>query len=375
MAHIYNVDRLVGTLVSACAIAFSTYFCYVIVCKASPKPDRKHSKNSEDAYHRTRYNAAERREEFVWHQGTCHCLRVQFSIFAPRVVHAVDVPSKLRFPRLTICSEDFQLLCDESHFSLYTVESSEGGIVGGFSFCRFCGMQILYAPLLQPKELQINLDCLNTDTITEMHIAYHSSSEPLPASQPPRYMYGDIPQGIHAAAPHHVHSSTCSSAVPLSGFNTTPNTPFNSPVRPVHDEAYGSPPPPRQIHHPFAHIQEGSLGGSFSQGTEDLYPFAFGMGHHPRNGGEGYKYSIDGDCDTMSSSDCFDSQLDGQTSRPRQSSLGSPLYGDSALSSGRSDKLYSSHLAEVVSTTVNAEMNVDVGSHYLKLKKFMKKHV
>ena len=36
------------------------------------------------------------------HLGACHCSRVRFRVKAPRVLYAVDIPSKLRFARLTI---------------------------------------------------------------------------------------------------------------------------------------------------------------------------------------------------------------------------------------------------------------------------------
>ncbi|RYY85287.1 hypothetical protein EON63_07705 [archaeon] len=57
---------------------------------------------------------------YIRHQGSCMCMRVQFTVHAPSILHALEVtPSKFRYPRLVIEREDFQLLCDESLLSLY----------------------------------------------------------------------------------------------------------------------------------------------------------------------------------------------------------------------------------------------------------------
>lgn len=164
-------------------------------------------------------SAAERYgdENMVVHLGCCHCQRVQFKIFGPKVLNAVDISSKLRFPRISIVYEDFELLCDPSILSMYTVQqptsidihnasSSGNGTaadqqqqqqqqssghqhantnpqVGIYTFCSFCGMHIIYAPSIDPIEVQINVDCLAADNIEQVHIAYHTVNDMVAANQ------------------------------------------------------------------------------------------------------------------------------------------------------------------------------------------------
>ena len=40
--------------------------------------------------------------DLVVHNGACHCKRVKFRIKASRLLQAVDIPSKIRFPRGTV---------------------------------------------------------------------------------------------------------------------------------------------------------------------------------------------------------------------------------------------------------------------------------
>lgn len=149
-------------------------------------------------------------ENMVVHLGCCHCQRVQFKIFGPKVLNAVDISSKLRFPRISIVYEDFELLCDPSLLSMYTVQQPSGvttdtsngsGLavvtggggdghspntnpqVGIYTFCSYCGMHIIYAPSIDPVEVQINVDCLAADNIEQVHIAYHSVNDMVAANQ------------------------------------------------------------------------------------------------------------------------------------------------------------------------------------------------
>lgn len=137
---------------------------------------------SGDHYHHVRYHTAIREQKnLAVHFGQCHCSKVQFKILAPRVIYAVDIPSKIRFPRVTVNYVDFELLhTDVSVLSMYTVQQTESSSVGIHSFCSYCGMQVLYAPSIDPIEVQVNLDCLDAGTIEATHIAYHSSLETAP---------------------------------------------------------------------------------------------------------------------------------------------------------------------------------------------------
>jgi hypothetical protein len=156
-----------------------------------------------DFYHQLRYQKSlqERGKNCILHFGSCHCGKVQFKIFAPRTLYAVDIPSKLRYPHTTIGYSDFELIStDLSVLSIYPVQqvgasltpmpssfspashsSSTSDNMGIHSFCSFCGMHILYSPSAEsPVEIQINSDCLDRDNIDNIHIAYHSLPESIP---------------------------------------------------------------------------------------------------------------------------------------------------------------------------------------------------
>lgn len=363
-----NGDRVVGTMVTVMTALVAAYACHYLLLRSSSnnnnKTNRKKVKMVEDNYYRTRYHALERREEYVWHQGSCHCMRVQFNIFAPPILHAVDVPSKLRFPRLSINADDLQLLCDESNLSLYSIENAESS-VGGYSFCSFCGMQILYAPYAHPQELQINLDCLSTDTIAELHIAYHSAGEALPSQEPPRYLYNNHHHGGSGGGHGGVHPHSSSIPVFYNAGTTQPSY-QRPPMAYNGGQQYLGPPP-----------QELSIDAPQSDITEDIYSRASieeSVAYNHRD--MAYKYSIDGDNDTMSSHSYHtrDSRrhhrgiLNGGGSRRSVSSL---LSDDMSLSS------YAGYTRSVgvAASEAGLDEGLDVATLYPTLKKYMQRHV
>jgi len=77
----------------------------------------------------------------VLHNGQCHCQRVRFRIKAPQILKAVDIPSKIRFPRITIPCEYFEPLTstDDGIMSLYAVMTESDPNIGVYTFCSFCG--------------------------------------------------------------------------------------------------------------------------------------------------------------------------------------------------------------------------------------------
>lgn len=343
MAPIYNVDRAVGTAATIFGVVVVGCVVHHLIWRSRSNADKKKAKSTEDNYYRTRYHAAERRENHLWHQGSCQCMMVQFNIFAPSVLHAVDVPSKLRFPRLSMAVEDFQLLCDDSHLSLYTMESSDGVCIGGYSFCRFCGMQVLYTPLSQPGEVQVNMDCLNTETVSEVHIAYHSAAtDPLPA-EPARYMYGE---------------SQRFSPVSISNL-TTPNEGSFRSSKQFRREAFDQ--------YPAANLSNDLADAQSSESTEDIYQENkhFSTPHGPvgSSSGGGYKYAID-DSDTMSLQS-FEQDLQlpaGKVHRLSDCSFES--YSSSSFS----------QYGQQSPHRIGAEAAVDI-AQYSKLKKYLQRHV
>ena len=122
--------------------------------------------------------------EKIHHFGACHCERVQFKIRAPKVLNAFDIHSKVRFPRIMIKGEDFENLTDENLLSLYAVTNHNGNgkSIGIHAFCSYCGVHILYSPSEDPKEVQINVDCLDDKTIEKINVSYYGSSDLVPCS-------------------------------------------------------------------------------------------------------------------------------------------------------------------------------------------------
>ena len=116
------------------------------------------------------------KESTVLHNGSCHCQRIQFRVRAPSVIKAVDIPSKIRFPRLTVPYEFFETVSDERFLSLYTVRYGRG--IGVHSFCRYCGVHVVYSPSINPTDVQVNANCLDKSNISDMIITYHGTEDP-----------------------------------------------------------------------------------------------------------------------------------------------------------------------------------------------------
>jgi hypothetical protein len=122
------------------------------------------------------------------HHGSCHCQRVRFRLHAPKILQAVDIPSKIRFPRISLCCDQFEPLTDETLMSIYAVKpDNEQTNMGIHTFCSYCGMHIIYAPSTEPIEIQINADCLDRSTIEKINVSYHAIGEsyPCPISYEP----------------------------------------------------------------------------------------------------------------------------------------------------------------------------------------------
>lgn len=124
-----------------------------------------------DSYHKSRYQPSEDRTS---HSGSCYCERVKFEIIAPRNLKAVDIPSKLRFPRVSIPFTDFYLLCEESILSISYKKAVQYGMN---IFCSYCGVQIMYSPSENPIYIQINADCLDHSTIQSIDVSFYTTGE------------------------------------------------------------------------------------------------------------------------------------------------------------------------------------------------------
>jgi len=169
-----SLDRIIG-LASTVAVggvvllALHSWIKNVIIENRSKKRKEK----GDDVFysrHGTPSNAN------VIHNGSCHCHRVKFRIKAPTVLNAVDIPSKIRYPRVTITSKNFESLTEDGIMSLYAVKEkgidNENMTVGVHTFCSFCGIHVFYSPSIDPYEIQVNLDCIDRTNVDNVRISY-----------------------------------------------------------------------------------------------------------------------------------------------------------------------------------------------------------
>jgi hypothetical protein len=111
-------------------------------------------------------------EDKVVHTGSCHCGGFRFRVLASDVINVVDYSTKIRFPRLTIQSEELEVLRNSS-LSRYAV--TDGNQSGTHSFCSSCGMQVMYSPsplFGKNEEVVINVDCLDRSTVRQVNVSY-----------------------------------------------------------------------------------------------------------------------------------------------------------------------------------------------------------
>jgi hypothetical protein len=174
-------DRLVGIFVTlGVVITLGVAKNYVKnAYNARKEAERKQKASKGDATHNLRWRNTQGPQ--VTHNGMCHCQRVHFRIRASRTIYAVDVPSKVRFPRLSIPASAFEALSDESAMSLYAVCTSDGqNGFGVHTFCSYCGVHVVFAPTTDPTEIQVNVDCLDKSNVDAVLVSYMAVTESTP---------------------------------------------------------------------------------------------------------------------------------------------------------------------------------------------------
>lgn len=87
-----------------------------------------------DAYHRCRYV----KHRLVEHQGSCSCLKIQFTMQAPASIDALDCESKIRYPHVCIPPNSLDVHRGQEYLGTYTTKSN--GVKTVFLFCTCCGM-------------------------------------------------------------------------------------------------------------------------------------------------------------------------------------------------------------------------------------------
>ena len=113
----------------------------------------------------------------VTHRGGCHCGRVRFEVSAPAELSVVDcncsVCSMTGFLHLIVPKEDFTLLNGEDDLTTYTFNTG----VAKHHFCSHCGVKSFYVPRSHPDGYSVNVNCLDTSTVTSMDIKPFNGQE------------------------------------------------------------------------------------------------------------------------------------------------------------------------------------------------------
>jgi hypothetical protein len=101
----------------------------------------------------------------VVHRGGCHCGRVRFEVEAPARIAAIDcncsICARTGFLHLIVPQRQFRLLAGEEALSEYRF----GTGAARHLFCRHCGVKSFYVPRSHPDGIDVNVRCLEPDSI------------------------------------------------------------------------------------------------------------------------------------------------------------------------------------------------------------------
>lgn len=104
-------------------------------------------------------------ELLVVHRGGCHCGRVRFEIDAPAVIAALDCNCSIcrmgGYLHLIVPASRFRLLAGADVLTEYTFNTG----IAKHLFCNHCGIKAFYVPRSNPDGFDINVNCLEPQTI------------------------------------------------------------------------------------------------------------------------------------------------------------------------------------------------------------------
>lgn len=102
---------------------------------------------------------------FVTHRGGCHCGAVRFEIDAPARIDALDCNCSIcrmsGYLHLIVPASRFRLLAGGDALTEYTFNTG----TARHRFCRICGIKSFYVPRSNPDGYDINVRCLDPETI------------------------------------------------------------------------------------------------------------------------------------------------------------------------------------------------------------------
>ena len=106
----------------------------------------------------------------VTHRGGCHCRAVRFEVDAPARIDAIECNCSIcrmtGFLHLIVSAKRFRLLRGADILSEYTFNTG----IARHRFCRICGIKSFYVPRSHPEGIDVNVHCLDAETIEAVTI-------------------------------------------------------------------------------------------------------------------------------------------------------------------------------------------------------------
>lgn len=108
--------------------------------------------------------------DMVIHKGGCHCGRVRFEVQGPASIKVSEcncsICGKSGFLGMSVPKEKFRLIKGEDSLTTY----SFGTGVAKHTFCTHCGIKSFYTPRSHPDGINVNVRCLDPETIESKKI-------------------------------------------------------------------------------------------------------------------------------------------------------------------------------------------------------------
>ncbi len=108
--------------------------------------------------------------DMVIHKGGCHCGRVRFAFEGPANVRVAEcncsICGKSGFLGMSVPKDKFRLIKGEDSLATY----SFGTGVAKHTFCNHCGIKSFYTPRSHPDGINVNVRCLDPETIESKKI-------------------------------------------------------------------------------------------------------------------------------------------------------------------------------------------------------------
>lgn len=106
----------------------------------------------------------------VTHRGGCHCGAVRYEVDAPEILEVqscnCSICAKTGYLHLIVPASRFRLQQGRDHLVNYSFNTHTAQHL----FCRVCGVKSFYVPRSNPDGYSVNVRCLDSGTIRELHV-------------------------------------------------------------------------------------------------------------------------------------------------------------------------------------------------------------